>query len=151
MAGCPPRRSGYFGRRSRVRPMRSITATLVREFEQVRPVCFLLLPAPVFQLCPPSTEPDDVPVLAEVFAAVRRAAPQAAYEVALAELGGAVGRLSPYLRDRFREGSGVPRQGAPREPAVPVEPEGFRDLTYRQACALVAAFEEIQAGGGGAA
>ncbi len=148
MAGAPPRRSGYFGRRSRVRPMRTITATLVREFERIRPVCFLLLPAPVFQLCPPSSEPADAELLARVFTAVTRAAPEAAYEVALAELAGVCGQLSPYVRDRFREGSGVPRDGEPREAAVPVEPEGFRDLTYRQACALVAAFEEIQASGG---
>ncbi|MDI5973802.1 DUF6025 family protein [Streptomyces sp. SL13] len=142
MAGCPPRRSGYFGRRSRVRPMRSITTPLVRDFPEVSPICFVLLPAPVFMLCPPSTSPKDAELLAGLFRSVRAVRPEAAYDTALAQLA-SLGGLSDYLLGRFRSGSGVPHTGEPREPAVPVEPEGFRDLTFRQASSIVAAFEEV--------
>ncbi|MEU0332763.1 DUF6025 family protein [Streptomyces sp. NPDC006193] len=142
MAGCPPRRGGYLTRRSTVRSLRAITTPLVRRFEQARPVAFVLLPAQVFMLCPPSTSPADAALLADLFGKVRAAGPDAAHATALGWLGDHREGLSGYLRGRFRSGSGVPADGALREPAVPVEPDGFRELTFRQASAVVAAFEE---------
>jgi len=143
MAGCPPRRNGYFGRRSRVRPMKDIVAPLVEHFPEVSPICFVLLPAQVFMLCPPSTEPQDLAVMGGLVKSVLAAEPDAAYDTALAELGSRGDELSAYLRGRFAANSGVPRGGEVREPAVPTEPEGFRDLTFKQASAVVAAFEEV--------
>jgi hypothetical protein len=147
MAGCPPRRNGYFARRSRIRPMRTITASLVAHFAQIKPICFVLLPAPVFMLCPPSTSPHDVEWMNRLVRSVLTAAPDAAYDIALAELGGCYAEFSDYLSARFDEGSGVLSDGGSREPAVPVEPEGFRDLSFRQASAMVAAFEHVRNGG----
>ncbi|MEU6281111.1 DUF6025 family protein [Streptomyces sp. NPDC047028] len=143
MAGCPPRRGGYLTRRSTVRSLRAIASPLVRRFEQAAPVAFVLLPAQVFMLCPPSTSPADADLLADLFRTVRAARPDAAHPTALGWLGEHGERLSPYLRGRFRPGTGVPSDGVPREPALPVEPDGFRELTFRQASALVAAFEEV--------
>ncbi|MFD1661067.1 DUF6025 family protein [Streptomyces caeni] len=142
MAGCPPRRGGYLARRSTVRSLRAITTPLVRHFDAARPVAFVLLPAQVFMLCPPSTEPADAGLLADLFRHLRAARPDDSYDTALSWLAEHGGRLSPYLRGRFRDGSGVPAGGETREAAVPVEPEGFRELTFRQACAAVAACEE---------
>ena len=142
MAGCPPRRNGYFTRRSRMRPMRDLTATLVKHLPQARPVCFLLLPAQTFMLCPPDTSPTDTEAMSALFRAVRAAAPDAAHETARAAIDKEGAGFSDYLRDRFRDGTGVPSGTAVREPAVPTEPEGFRDLTFRQASAVVAAFED---------
>ncbi|MFC9126049.1 DUF6025 family protein [Streptomyces sp. NPDC057099] len=143
MAGCPPRRGGYLSRRSTVRSLRAITDPLVRHFDEAAPVAFVLLPAQAFMLCPPSTAPDDVELLAELFRGVRAAGPEAAYDTTLAWLDSHRDRLSEYLRGRFRSGSGVPADNTLREAAVPVEPEGFRELTFRQACGAVAAFEEV--------
>ncbi len=143
MAGCPPRRGGYLSRRSTVRSLRAIAGPLVEEFDEANPLCFVLLPAQVFMLCPPSTSQADPAAMAELFKTVLAAAPDEAYPTALAWLSEHADRLSPYLRSRFVAGSGVPAGGPPREPAVPVEPDGFRDLTFRQACGVVAAFEEV--------
>ncbi|WP_329049441.1 DUF6025 family protein [Streptomyces violaceus] len=143
MAGCPPRRGGYLSRRSTVRSLRAITDPLVRHFDEAGPVAFVLLPAQAFMLCPPSTAPDDAEALAELFRGVRAAGPEAAYDTTLTWLDSHRDRLSEYLRGRFRSGSGVPADDTPREVAVPVEPEGFRELTFRQACGAVAAFEEV--------
>ncbi|MFR0352438.1 DUF6025 family protein [Streptomyces sediminimaris] len=142
MAGCPPRRSGYLTRRSTVRSLRAITAPLVRGFDEAAPVAFVLLPAQVFMLCPPSTSPADGELLTGLFRAVLAAAPDGAHDVALDWLREHRDRLSPYLRGRFANGAGVPADGTSRDPAVPVEPEGFRELTFRQACMVVGAFEE---------
>ncbi|WP_433547245.1 DUF6025 family protein [Streptomyces sp. CA-294286] len=143
MAGCPPRRGGYLSRRSTVRSLRALTDPLVRHFDAANPVAFVLLPAQVFMLCPPSTSPYDAEIVAELFREVRAARPDAAYETTLTWLDGNRDRLSEYLRGRFRSGSGVPADDTLREPAVPTEPEGFRELTFRQACGAVAAFEEV--------
>ena len=119
------------------------TGTARVPFDRAAPVAFVLLPAQAFMLCPPSTSPRDAEVLAELLRAVRGAGPEAAYGTTLSWLDGNRDRLSAYLRGRFRSGSGVPADGALRDPAVPVEPEGFRNLTFRQACGAVAAFEEV--------
>lgn len=143
MAGCPPRRGGYLSRRSTVRSLRALTDPLVRHFDEASPMAFVLLPAQAFMLCPPSTSPQDAEVLAELFRSVRAAGPEASYDTTLTWLDGNRDRLSDYLRGRFRTGSGVPTDGTLRDPAVPVQPEGFRGLTFRQACGAVAAFEEV--------
>ena len=142
MAGCPPRRGGYFARKSTARALRGITGPLVRDFNEAHPLCFVLLPAPVFMLCPPDTSAGDAENLADLFKAVLSVPGEQAYETALGWLAGHRDGLSVYLLDRFRDGSGVPHDGAGREPSRPVEPYGFRELTLRQASALVAAFEE---------
>ncbi|MEU7583136.1 DUF6025 family protein [Streptomyces sp. NPDC041068] len=145
MAGCPPRRGGYLARKSTVRSLRAITGPLVRDFEQVNPLCFGLLPAQIFMLCPPDTEQRDEDLIADLFTAVLAAAPDAAHDTARGWLSTHQDRLSPYLRGRFEEGRGVPTGTALRGPAAPVEPAGFRKLTFRQACAVVGAFEEALA------
>ncbi|CAO0828294.1 putative protein OS=Streptomyces microflavus OX=1919 GN=Smic_84070 PE=4 SV=1 [Streptomyces microflavus] len=85
----------------------------------------------------------DINLLCDLFARLRAADPEAAHGTTLRWLEGNAESLSPYLRGRFAGGSGVPADGTVREPAVPVEPDRFRTLTFRQACAAVAAFEEV--------
>ncbi|MFB7913290.1 DUF6025 family protein [Streptomyces sp. NPDC056061] len=143
MAGCPPRRGGYLARRSTVRSLRAIATPLTRHFDEAAPVAFVLLPAQVFMLCPPSTETADAELLAQLFTDVRAAGPDGSHARALTWLATHGERLSPYLHGRFVGGSGVPADGEARGAAVPVEPEGFRELTFRQACGVVAAFEEV--------
>lgn len=143
MAGAPPRRTGYFTQKATVRSMRAIAGTLLAELPEARALCVVLLPAPVFMLCPPDSEPGDAELLGLLGKTVRQARPEEAYQAALGWLADHQDGFSDYLRDRFRPQSGVPHDGRPRPPAVPVEPPGFRDLTFRQASAMVAAFEEL--------
>ncbi|MYV45657.1 DUF6025 family protein [Streptomyces sp. SID2888] len=142
MAGCPPRRGGYLARKTTVRSLRAITGPLVRDFAEVRPLCFALLPAQIFMLCPPDSEQQDRELLADLFKVVLAADPGTTHDTTVTWLSTYKDRLSPYLRGRFRDGSGVPTDAVRRAPAAPAEPEGFRDLTFRQACGVVAAFEE---------
>jgi len=142
MAGCPPRRGGYLSRRSTVRSLRAITDPLVENFDAANPVAFVLLPAQAFMLCPPSTSPRDAEVLGELFRRLRASHRESAFDTTLTWLDGNRDQLSEYLRGRFRSGSGVPGDDVLRDPAVLIEPEGFRALTFRQACGAVAAFEE---------
>ncbi len=142
-AGCPPRRGGYFSSRTTVRGMRAIASALTTAFPEAAPLCVVLLPAPVFMLCPADTDPRDAELLAALFRTVRAADPDDAYPTALGWLGEHGGKFSGYLRGRFRDGSGVPHDGILREPSTPVQPEGFREMTFRQASAMVAAFEEV--------
>lgn len=142
MAGCPPRRGGYLVRKSTVRSLRAITAPLVEHFDEANPLAFVLLPAQAFMLCPSSTSPGDPELLAGLFKDVLAGGPDRAYDTSLGWLSSHGERLSDYLRGRFKADSGVRVGGTPRDPGVPVEPQGFRDLTFRQACSVVAAFEE---------
>ncbi|WP_327070951.1 DUF6025 family protein [Kitasatospora sp. NBC_01250] len=146
MAGCPPRRNGYFARKTRLSPMRKILRTLVRHFPEAKPICFVLLPAQVFMLCPPGSSFGDLDQLAGVIKAVRAADPEQVHDVALREVASREEDFSDYLRGRFRPEAGVPRDGAAREADLSTEPEGFRELTFRQASSLVSAFEEVCGG-----
>lgn len=143
MAGCPPRRNGYFARRSRLRPMRNIMRVLTRDFPEVKPVCFVLMPAQVFMLCPPSSSQADLDRLSQVIKVVHEADPELCYETALREVESRSEEFSRYLRGRFRNGVGVAHDDGRPEMGQPAEPETFREMTFRQACALVAAFEEV--------
>ncbi|MFG2528935.1 DUF6025 family protein [Streptomyces sp. NPDC048516] len=143
MAGCPPRRGGYLARRSTVRSLRAITTSLVQNFDEANPLCFVLLPAQIFMLCPPSMSTGDPEVLAKLFETVLAAGPDDSYATTLTWLSTHRDRLSEYVRARFKSGSGVRVGGTPRDPSVPVKPEGFADMTFRQACGVVAAFEEV--------
>jgi len=147
MAGCPPRRSGYLTRRSTIRSLRALADPLVEYFPQLRRLCFVLMPAQAFMLCPPSSEPDDVALLAELFGRLRDRPDDDTQRLTADWLGERGSALSAYVRDRFRPGVGLPVDGLARPAASSVEPQGFRDLSFRQASAVVATFEEVLACG----
>ena len=157
MAGYPPRRKGYLLEDTRIRSMKRICTTLVGAFADVQPVCFVLLPAAVFMLCPASANPRDAELLAKLFQKVREVAPVAAGAAGASCLQQAIEdataawcdenavALSPYFLERFgpRRG-GLPSGDLPAS-SEPVEPEGFRELTLRQASMIVGALFEIGA------
>lgn len=151
MAGFPPRRRGYFMERSTGRSMRDICTTLVAGFNDIGPLCIVLLPAATFMLCPGSAYPADEELLGELFADI---AAEGERTIAAPEIEAIVHRwlerrrhaLSSYFVDRFRAGSGLLYGSAPSAPSEPIEPPGFRALTFRQACAIVGALDSAIGG-----
>lgn len=151
MAGYPPRNRGYLLEDAKLRGLKRMCATLVANFATVQPLCFVLLPATAFMLCPTSAHPGDADLLAKLFKAVRAVtadikAGDAAQGIetvthAWHETEGV--KLSAYFRERF----GARRGGllAGDRPAIsdPIEPAGFRELTLRQASAIVGALYQI--------
>lgn len=157
MAGYPPRRSGYFGQDSSLKSLRWMCAAIVSRFPEINPIAFGLLPAAAFMLCPSSAHPDDGALLSELFDSVRAARDGDSDDpgLALKAVEAAAGEwharssrsLSRYFRGRFggRRGA-IDAQDAPSE-SEPVEPGGFRELTFRQACMIVGALDGLEAGG----
>ena len=135
-----------------MRSMKRMCATLVEQFPTVQPVCFVLLPATVFMLCPTSAHPGDAELLAKLFRRVRDAsgcgnaiepAAQQSIETAVMSWSETAGQqLSGYFRSRFGPRRGGLLSGDLVE-SQPLEPEGFRDLTLRQASAIVGALYEL--------
>ena len=151
MAGYPPRNRGYLLEDTKLRSLKRMCATLVANFPTVQPLCFVLLPATVFMLCSTTAHPGDADLLANLFKQVQSVANDtgagnAARGIetvtrAWHEIEGV--KLSAYFHDRFG-----PRRGgllAGDLPAVsdPIEPAGFRELTLRQASAIVGALYQI--------
>jgi hypothetical protein len=160
MAGFPPRHKGYFAASSKRRSFRRLCGWLAAHFPDFEPICFVLLPAPVFMLSPTSAHPGDAELLAELFREVRAACPGlgAAPPERLAEaVEGATrswatrraGALSPYFMNRFVPRRGVLHAGDLPAASEPVEPDGFRALTLRQATLIAGAL--LEAGPGPAA
>lgn len=148
MAGFPPRRRGYFMERSTARSMREICATLVDAFDDVQPLCVVLLPAATFMLCPGSAHPDDAELVGELLADAADPTLSAPEIEAITHrwLERRRDALSAYFADRFRAGSGLLYDSAPPAPSVPIEAPGFRTLTFRQACAIVGALDSAIGG-----
>ena len=157
MAGYPPRRKGYLLEDSKVRSMRRICATLTESFSDCQPICFVLLPASVFMLCPASVHPLDAELLCALFRQVNaipdRAAGngivgmQQAIENATRTWYEASGQLlSPYFRDRFGPRHGGLAQGNLPLESEPIEPQGFFGLTLQKASMVVGAMFELNAG-----
>jgi hypothetical protein len=150
MAGYPPARRGYFVQKSTARSLRTICATLGAHLPGVDPLCFLLLPASVFMLCPTTAHQRDAELVSALIRSVRRATPagdtrspeaitEAARSAVEAWLSTEGAALSPYFRHRFRPRGTVLHPDKLPSSSRPVEPEGFRELTFRQAGLAVGA------------
>lgn len=150
MAGFPPRRMGYFTSHAKMRRLGKVCKVLVEHFIDIDPILFALLPAAVFMLCPTSFHPGDQNLISELFTLVLDTTsselglePKVAQHK-IEELTGAWkikhrGAVSPYFLNRFRAGSGVLHPGDLPPESKPIEPRGFRSLSFRQACTIVGA------------
>ena len=148
MAGYPPVRNGYFSRKTRAKSAAKICQAIVRDFPQVDPLLFVLMPSTMFMLCPTSAHECDHEPVADLIARVGRAVGTgAAARAAMPAVQGVVrdwlaeteGRLSGYFLDRFHRRRGVLNSGDLPERSVAVEPTGFREMSLRQACMTVGA------------
>ncbi len=156
MAGYPPYHRGYLFEDAKLRAIRRICTTLAAHFREVPPVCFVLLPAAVFMLCPADAHEQDAHLLAALFRRVRDAGTprDAAGTGTMRQAIEAVARdwhdahaaaLSPYFLSRFGSRRGALMMACAPESSEPVEPAGFRDLTLRQASMITGALLEIGA------
>jgi hypothetical protein len=158
MAGYPPRRKGYFAERSTAKSGRKICQVIVDRFASVDPILFVLMPAAIFMLCPADAYPRDSDLVSELIHSVRQATEGLADrpESMMAAVDSAVQRwlerathaLSGYFLNRFGARRGVLNAGELPTYSDPVEPEGFRELTLRQACMIVGALAEAVAADG---
>jgi hypothetical protein len=145
MAGFPPRKNGYFVEKSTTRSLRAILNTLVATFPEVDPVCFLLLPASIFMLCPTSAHPRDVELLSELINQVRKIPPdQGAVDAATRSwLSLRSHELSQYFLRRFHPRHGILHAKSPAAASKPIEASGFGEITIRQACMIVGALVDL--------
>jgi hypothetical protein len=157
MAGYPPRRRGYFSEKSTTKSIRQISDTLVAAFPDIDPLYFILMPAAVFMLCPADVHPRDGHLLATLFDEVQvTTAPYAGTtdDRMMAEVDRVVRRwlveaqrnLSPYFLNRFTARRGVLHDTEVPEASNAAEPDGFRRLSVRQACAVVGALTDALGG-----
>ncbi len=154
MAGYPPLRKGYLFEEAKIKSMRRMCSTLVAEFAQIDPLCFVLLPAPVFMLCPTNAHPRDAELLADLIhqiqsttaGTVRSSAElqQAISDAARRWHGTAGSELSAYFRERFGPRRGGLLSGERPDASEPVEPGGFRNLSLRHASMIIGALFEIE-------
>jgi hypothetical protein len=148
MAGYPPVHNGYFARSSRAKSAAKICGAVLRNFGQIDPLLFILMPVTIFMLCPTTAHEGDHALVAKLIEGVRKQSAQASSLAQAMELVQAVvqawlaeveGRISPYFITRFERRSGVLHKAVPPAYSEPVEPAGFRDMSLRQACMTVGA------------
>lgn len=152
MAGYPPVRKGYFSEKSTIKSYRKICQTIIDQFPEVDPVFMVLMPAVVFALCPTNLHYGDVERMATLILRVKESTDHLADQPdlmmdavkrAVAEwLPLAQDGLSDYFLNRFYRRRGILNEGKLHVYSEPVEPQGFRELTFRQACMIVGALIE---------
>ncbi|HYF66280.1 MAG TPA: DUF6025 family protein, partial [Herpetosiphonaceae bacterium] len=146
MAGYPPSKKGYFAEKSTIKSYRKLCQTIIGSFSEFDPVFVLLLPAVIFALWPTDHHSGDQEAIADLIRQIRRHDGQSSGQAEQAAVIDAI--VARWLADRAGHGvSGyflnrfAPRQGilnhATFARSMPIEPEGFRDLSIRQACMAV--------------
>ena len=151
MAGYPPVRGGYFLNRNRIKGLGRVAQAILQRTPEADPLLFVLMPVVIFMLCPTSAHEGDRVLVEDLIARVRRAIgtgrvaraqmPEAR-EVVGAWLQSAEGRVSDYFLDRFHRRRSVLHRGELPAFSEPVEPDGFREMTLRQACMTIGALVE---------
>jgi hypothetical protein len=147
MAGYPPRRSGHFADHARY--SRKLYQTVIREFQEFRPVYFVLLPAAIYLLWPQEHYLRDVELVANLIHDVRRKTDallektNILYEevsrVVLHWLKEVRSSLSAYFINRFVLRRSVFNDIILPPPGRCIRPDGFDNLTLRQASMMIGA------------
>jgi hypothetical protein len=147
MAGYPPKNSGYFSSRE-VRYLRNIHKQIIRHFNEIDPIFFILLPSSIFLLWPSTTHMHDVELVEQLIDLVHQNTDNhLELELVYSEIerlvklwtSQAQQKLSTFFISRF---SGKPPVLAidklPRKSGS-IEPKGFSTLTFQQASMIVGA------------
>jgi hypothetical protein len=149
MAGFPPIKKGYFAEKSTRKSYRQICNVLIKEFKEISPIYFLLIPSVIFSLCPTNIHEKDKALLSLLFKEVIN---QRELENDYTDIMKLVERwfnknkgiLSDYFNNRFRSKSGIlQKEELNVSSSIPLEPEMFRELTFREACIIVGALHEL--------
>ncbi len=149
MGGFPPFSTGYAAQKSFLRSIRRLGLSIVTQYDKLNPVMMVLLPASIFMLY--AVRGKDADVVAELIqSTLSKVNNPENNEIAKSEARTVVRdwlarnsmSLSPYFLSKFR-----PTTGYSLDSALSVqelcEPEGFRKLTFRQACLIVGALHEM--------
>lgn len=152
MGGYPPKRKGYFASRSKIRSYRRICDTIIDKFPEIDPIMIIMIPAVVFSLCPADVYEKDSHLLAKLFEQVKNATDHLSGEpdemmleverVTGQWLSEARSSLSKYWMSRFTPKSGILNGEKVHDFSNPIEPDGFRELTFQQACMIVGVLME---------
>lgn len=141
MAGWPPVRRGYLAQKSTLRRLRHVAAALQDVRSSACPIRLALLPASAMMLWPSSAWPEDQLLLGllcrRILSARNREQPLAQRRAIEEWLDASANSLSRYFVSRFvsRPGNQLIETRAGRS----VEPEGFLELTFHEACVAVGA------------
>jgi Family of unknown function (DUF6025) len=154
MAGYPPKRRGYFTSRSKIRSYKRFCSTIINKFANVDPILIVMIPAVVFSLCPADVHEKDSELLAKLFAEVKNATDHLSGQpdqmmlevehITRQWLNKARPSISNYWMNRFNPRSGILHDERVHEFSIPVEPDGFRELTFQQACMIVGVLMESE-------
>lgn len=158
MAGYPPKRRGYLGRRRNLRALRTMSTQVVSNFAEIDPILFVLMPACIFSLCPTDAHPDDAELVEDLLALVHRETdnlrgePENMLRTLEREVAGWCERrgdaLSSYFVNRFSTQRSVHNSIELPSESTSLWVTGFESLTTRQASILVGClFENLSAVG----
>jgi Family of unknown function (DUF6025) len=149
MAGYPPVRRGYFGKRPTIKALEWMGASLVAAHDDFDPVFFVLLPVTIFMLWPSSAYPSDAAGVDALVARMldARGSLSRQPEVAIPHADRIVRgwldefgpRMSSYFLERFPPRRSVLPPTIDHDVARALEPREFGLLTMREACLLVGA------------
>ncbi len=152
MAGYPPANAGYFSRQ--IRYIRSIYKQIIRHFENLSPIFYILLPSSIFLLWPSDACKKDVELVGQLIDRIVKKS-ELLSEMPKVELYSEIKQqvvlwlcqVQQQLSDAFigRFTGNVPSalavNGVPLK-SRSLEPEGFSRLTVQQAAMLVSALFE---------
>ena len=152
MAGYPPRQRGHFAEKTKAKEARQLAERIAQHCPDLEPSLFVLLPASIFTICPSDAHPGDEAVVGRLLRSVLEGTnPKEPEPARLAEQVEALARqwwprarteLSGYYLNRFGTRRSVLNDGELPEFSSTVEPDGFRELSMRQACMVVGALTE---------
>ncbi|PZD96795.1 hypothetical protein DNH61_06250 [Paenibacillus sambharensis] len=154
MAGYPPVRKGYFAEKSTIKSYRHICQTIIRNFHEIDPLYFILMPAAVFTLWPADCHEADRWCIGQLISSVKEKTDQLSgrpdqmmpciSQIVEEWLSGAESQCSHYWLNRFGTRRGILNEGDIPRSSRPVEPDGFGHLTFRQACMIVGALNQLR-------
>ncbi|MBM7702284.1 DUF6025 family protein [Metabacillus iocasae] len=150
MAGYPPLRNGYFAEKSTRKSYKKIFDTLTSQMHEVKPMFLVLLPSVIFSLCPTNKHEKDAELLAMLFRDVNALDDHDSSLMTSIEgyvekwLAQQKHHISSYFLNRFSPRSGILTKLESGFSSHPVEPVGFRELTFQKACMIVAALHKSQ-------
>lgn len=151
MAGYPPRELGYFHRE--IRYVRTIYRRILKLFNELSPIYFILLPSSIFLLWPNDCNPNDVTLIGKLICEVNKEEELLSHlskKELYKEINKIVdkwikkvnGELSELFKNRFMSSKPEIFSEDRVVKNVFLKPKGFDDLTIQQASMIVSSLFE---------
>lgn len=150
MAGYPPRDLGYFHRE--VRYVRTIHRRILKLFDNIEPIYFILLPSSIFLLWPNDYHPKDLVLIEELIYMINieESLSGLSHKALYNKINDKVNnwikkvenQLSDLFKNRFISNKPSIYSNYKVKKNIFLEPKGFSDLTIQQASMLVSSLFE---------